>query len=76
MSLPKLVSINEILKSIGVSRATIYRWMDAGTFPPSIDISEGRVAWYEHEVIEWIDSRPRTQGLNRKHEKLMNEVLK
>ncbi|MGI3075806.1 helix-turn-helix transcriptional regulator [Vibrio alginolyticus] len=76
MSLPKLVSINEILKSIGVSRATIYRWMDAGTFPTSIDISEGRVAWYEYEVIEWIDSRPRTQGLNRKHEKLMNEVLK
>ncbi|PSV36846.1 AlpA family phage regulatory protein [Photobacterium sp. GB-27] len=76
MSLPKLVSVNEILKAIGVSRATIYRWMDAGTFPTSIDISEGRVAWYEHEVKEWIDSRPRTQGLNRKHEKLMNEVWK
>ncbi|HHI4955039.1 helix-turn-helix transcriptional regulator [Vibrio parahaemolyticus] len=76
MSLPQLVSINEILKAIGVSRATIYRWMDAGTFPASIDVSEGRVAWYEHEIKEWIKSRPRTQGLNKKHEKLMNEVLK
>ncbi|EHW0695247.1 AlpA family phage regulatory protein [Vibrio vulnificus] len=76
MSLPQLVSINEILKAIGVSRATIYRWMDAGTFPSSIDVSEGRVAWYEHEIKEWIESRPRTQGLNKKHEKLMNEVLK
>ncbi|MFA0713961.1 helix-turn-helix transcriptional regulator [Vibrio splendidus] len=76
MSLPKLVSIDEILKAIGVSRATIYRWRDAGTFPNSIDVSEGRVAWYENEVKEWIYSRPRTQGLNRKHEKLMNEVLK
>ncbi|HCG5913275.1 AlpA family phage regulatory protein [Vibrio parahaemolyticus] len=76
MSLPQLVSINEILKAIGVSRATIYRWMAAGTFPSSIDVSEGRVAWYEHEIKEWIESRPRTQGLNKKHEKLMNEVLK
>ncbi|OMO25123.1 hypothetical protein BH581_16740 [Vibrio splendidus] len=76
MSLTKLVSINEILKAIGVSRATIYRWMDAGTFPYSIDVSKGRVAWLEHEVKEWIDSRPRTQGLNRKYEKLINEVLK
>lgn len=75
MSLPKLVSINEIQKAIGVSRATIYRWMDAGTFPSSIDISDSRVAWHEHEVEEWINSRPRTQGVNRKHEKLMNEVL-
>ncbi|EHH1104548.1 TPA: AlpA family phage regulatory protein [Vibrio parahaemolyticus] len=76
MSLPQLLSINEILKAIGVSRATIYRWMAAGTFPSSIDVSEGRVAWYEHEIKEWIESRPRTQGLNKKHEKLMNEVLK
>ncbi|HCG8031791.1 TPA: AlpA family phage regulatory protein [Vibrio parahaemolyticus] len=76
MSLPQLVSINEILKAIGVSRATIYRWMAAGPFPSSIDVSEGRVAWYEHEIKEWIESRPRTQGLNKKHEKLMNEVLK
>lgn len=76
MSLPKLVSINEILNAIGVSRATIYRWMDIGKFPTSVDVSEGRVAWYEHEVTEWINSRPRTQGLNRKHEKLINEVLK
>lgn len=76
MSLPQLVSINEILKAIGVSRATIYRWVADGTFPSSIDVSEGRVAWYEHEIKEWIKSRPRTQGLNKKHEKLMNEVLK
>ena len=76
MSLPKLINTRELTRIIGVSRATIYRWMDAGTFPMSIELSANRVAWLEDEVKDWINSRPRTEGINRKHDEIINKVFK
>jgi prophage regulatory protein len=31
--------------------------MDAGTFPKPIKLSERAVAWVDHEVQEWLESR-------------------
>lgn len=76
MSIPKLINMSEVTQIIGASRATIYRWMDAGTFPMSIELSANRVAWFEDEVTEWINSRPRTVGINRKWDKELNEVFR
>jgi len=75
MSLPKLINTKELTRTIGVSRATIYRWMDAGTFPMSIELSVNRVAWLEDEVKEWVNSRPRTGGINRTHDEILNKVF-
>lgn len=38
----------------GLSRTTIYRRMDAGTFPRSTQISPGLVGWYETDIDAWI----------------------
>ncbi|RIH70471.1 hypothetical protein BJG01_09870 [Vibrio splendidus] len=75
MSLPKLIAIKELTETIDVSRATIYRMMDTGEFPLSIKLSSNRVAWYEHEIMEWINTRPRTQGLNREAQNMLNKVF-
>jgi prophage regulatory protein len=53
---PKLrpmLSMRQVLKVVPVSRSTLSRMMDAGRFPKSRTLSDGRVAWFEDEIIAW-----------------------
>lgn len=49
-----LMLFSEVRKRVKLSRATIYRKMKGGTFPQSIAISAGLVAWYESEIDSWV----------------------
>ncbi len=49
-----LLRIAEVKARTTLSSATIYRKMAKGTFPSSIRISDGLVAWYESEVGAWM----------------------
>lgn len=42
----------------GISRATIYRMVKAGTFPQQVQISPGAVGWRAEEIDAWVASRP------------------
>ena len=42
----------------GISRATIYRMIKAGTFPPQVQVSPGAVGWHAEEIDAWVASRP------------------
>ena len=55
----RLLRMPEVVKRTGISRATIYRRIEAGDFPRQCQISENVVGWPEHQVTEWIKSRPR-----------------
>lgn len=58
--------MKDLVNIVGLSRASIYRLMDSGDFPEAIDLTGSRsVAWREDEIQAWIDSRPRTTGINR-----------
>ena len=37
-----------------LARATIWRKVKDGSFPSPVKISDNRVAWYEHEINEWM----------------------
>lgn len=37
----------------GVSRSTVWRMQRAGDFPVAIQISRGRVGWWESELTSW-----------------------
>ncbi|CAN5391301.1 hypothetical protein BH09PSE1_BH09PSE1_02180 [soil metagenome] len=37
----------------GVSRSTIWRMQRAGDFPVAVQISRGRVGWWESELTAW-----------------------
>jgi predicted DNA-binding transcriptional regulator AlpA len=52
----------ELLERLGVSFPSIWTWMRKGLFPLSIDLN-GRTAWFEHEIEQWLDERPRRQQL-------------
>lgn len=41
----------------GISRSTIYLWMDKGDFPRPVKLGTRLVAWRESDIIAWLDSR-------------------
>ena len=53
----RFMRMREVSEMVGVSRATIYRWMDAGDFPRSIALGGNSIAWSEKSVQEWMESR-------------------
>ena len=57
----------EVLNLVGVTRSTLYRWMDAGTFPRQISVGGNTVVWVESAVTSWMEEQmasrwPRQMG--------------
>lgn len=50
----RLLKRPEVEAKTGLSRASIYSAIRAGTFPEPIPIGPNRVAWLEAEVDQWI----------------------
>ena len=48
--------LNDVTKSTGLSRASIYRYMREGVFPKSVRLGPRSVAWRESEVEQWKQS--------------------
>jgi prophage regulatory protein len=57
----RMVLEEEVLKDYApFSRATLYREIDEGKFPPPVYISANRRAWFADELRTWQDAlRPR-----------------
>ena len=53
-----LVRIKQVAIRIGVSRSTIYKWIEQGYFPRPIQLGPRAVAWSRDVIDEWIASRP------------------
>ena len=51
----------EVEQMTGLSKVTRWRGEKDGTFPKRRQISPGRVAWLESEVIAWMESRPHSE---------------
>ena len=49
-----LLRLAEVKARTALSRTTIYRRIGAGTFPASVPISDGLVAWYESDINAWV----------------------
>ncbi|WP_294191068.1 AlpA family phage regulatory protein [uncultured Sphingomonas sp.] len=54
----RFMSVNDVIASVGVSRATIYRMIAKNTFPTQHVLSAGRVGWWERDVENWLTTRP------------------
>ena len=54
----RLLRYPEVEEITGLSRASIYRQMDEGKFPPRVKVSAKAVRWKASEVYAWIESRP------------------
>jgi prophage regulatory protein len=55
----RLLRAGEVEARTGRSRSSIWRDERAGRFPRRIQIGENAVGWHEHEIAEWLATRPR-----------------
>lgn len=53
----KLLRRQEVESRTGLSRSTIYEWMNRGEFPRPIALGSRLVAWRESDVAAWIEAR-------------------
>jgi prophage regulatory protein len=52
----------EVRRRTGLSDSQIWRLEKEGTFAARIHLGPLAVGWYEDEVDEWVNSRPRAGG--------------
>ena len=50
----RILRLNAVLDRTGLSRATLYRKVQAGTFPRQIRIAVRCAGWRESAVNEWM----------------------
>lgn len=50
---PTLLKVSQVEKITSASKASLYRWIAAGHFPPPVKIGPQRVAWRATDVIAW-----------------------
>lgn len=50
----RILRIKAVLALTGLTRSTLYRKMEAGTFPQNTQISTRCMGWRESAVAEWL----------------------
>lgn len=53
-SFDRIIRINAVLKRTGLSRSTLYRKIQDGTFPKQVSIAARCAGWRESAVNEWL----------------------
>ncbi|WP_252097505.1 AlpA family transcriptional regulator [Pseudoalteromonas sp. NBT06-2] len=51
-----LIRIKEVSLLVGVSRSTIYRMVNDGSFPQPLDLGSRFKAWQKQTVLSWISA--------------------
>jgi len=62
MAVRTILRLPAVEKATGNKKSQIYALMASGDFPRPVKISPQCVGWYEDEVLEWQQSRPRSTG--------------
>lgn len=50
----KILRLSNVLSATGLSRSSIYKKMDDGSFPQRIRLGDRAVGWREEDVSDWI----------------------
>ena len=53
----RLLSIEQVMDKVPVSRQKIYAMIGKGEFPEQKKISPNRVAWLQSDIDDWIEQR-------------------
>ncbi len=62
MSQPIFYSRPEICRLIGISRATLYRWIQKGFFPKATKL-EGRALWNRARIHTWVEEKDQQEAM-------------
>jgi prophage regulatory protein len=50
----RILRLKDVIEKTGLARSTIYKYVDAGTFPKPIPLGGRSVGWVDSEVHDWI----------------------
>jgi len=53
----RFIRLREVSNMTGLSKSSIYDYMNAGLFPRSCSLGCRSVAWVESEVEQWIENQ-------------------
>ena len=56
----RALKLEEVLRLVSLSSATVYRMMSRGEFPRPVRVGRRAARWHSDEVEEWLASRPNT----------------
>ncbi len=54
----RIIRFPETQRRTGLSRSTLWRRIQEGTFPPPVSLGGRAVGWRAAEVEDWIESLP------------------
>ncbi|EKO3838451.1 transcriptional regulator [Vibrio harveyi] len=50
----RLMRLQEVIYTCGLSRASIYSFMEEGTFPQSVSLGARAIGWRYQDIQNWI----------------------
>jgi prophage regulatory protein len=56
---PRIYRIAEVQHITGVSRTTLWRWVNSGCFPAQVRLGSRNIGWVSTDIDEWIENLPK-----------------
>jgi len=53
----RFIRLKEVMEQTGLSRSTLYLYIEKGIFPSNVSLGGRCVAWVESEVLEWMENK-------------------
>jgi len=53
----RMLRLPQVLDRTGLSRATVYKWIDRDEFPRPVKLGVRLIAWRESDIEEWLETR-------------------
>ncbi|WP_114633425.1 AlpA family transcriptional regulator [Vibrio splendidus] len=53
----RLMRLKEVIQITGISRSSLYKYLNEGKFPPPVSLGARSVAWVDHEIQAWITTK-------------------
>ena len=53
----KLLKLAEVTRMLNISRSSLYKWMEEGSFPRPIKLGITACRWHRQDVETWLDTR-------------------
>jgi prophage regulatory protein len=53
----RVLRVKEVLRLLGISRATLFRLRRRGDFPPAVRLSTTAIGFRDEDFRAWVDSR-------------------
>jgi prophage regulatory protein len=61
----KIIRLKRVKELTGLSKSTIYQFIQEGKFPQQIPLGQNSSGWLESEVLEWIQQRIDARSNNK-----------